>query len=191
MFWKRKWNRNSQARKNSYVSGLEEFFDRLYEIWARCFWQVLDLPETHCGESSGGKTSYKHLIFSCAHCWRWFRVVISHRGRKNAISVFLHSSTQGGPIKILLYIGFDTPTPSVADVKAQWAYFKGADSTRVPRFCTFYFLAVLYFDVSFSDFTWWTGMKLQSFWHVLASCAQSGPKIGPKTAFLGFLVKYQ
>ena len=22
------------------------------------------------GESSGAKTSYKHLIFSCAHCWR-------------------------------------------------------------------------------------------------------------------------
>ena len=59
----------------------EEFFDRLYEIWARCFWQVLDLAETHCGESSGAKTSYKHLIFSCAHCWRRFWVVFSRRGR--------------------------------------------------------------------------------------------------------------
>ena len=81
-------------------------------------------------------------------------MVISRRGRKNAISVFHHSSTQGGPIKILLYIKFDLPTPSVADVKAQWAYFKGADSTRVPQFGTFYFLVILYFEIPFSDFTW-------------------------------------
>ena len=81
-------------------------------------------------------------------------MVISRRGRKNAISVFHHSSTQGGPIKILFYIGFDTPTPSVADVQAQRAYFKGADSTRAPRFGTFYYLVILYFEIPCSDFTW-------------------------------------
>ena len=152
---------------------------------------MIDLAETHCGESSGAKTSYKHLIFSCAHCWRWFRVVISRRGRKNAMYVFHHSSNQGGPIKILLYINFDTPTPSVADVEAQGAYFKGADSTRGPSFSTFYFLVILYFDISCSDFTWWTGMVSPSFWPILAWCAQSGPEIGPKTRLGGFLVKYQ
>ena len=72
-------------------------------------------------------------------------MVISHRRRKNAISVYHHSSTQGGPIKIPLYIGFDTPTPSVADVEAQRAYFKGTDSTRAPSFSTFYFLVILFF----------------------------------------------
>ena len=81
-------------------------------------------------------------------------MVISRRGNKNAIYVFHHSSTQGGPIKILLYIRFDTPIPSVADVEAQGAYFKGADSTRGPSFDTFYFLVILYFDISCSDFTW-------------------------------------
>ena len=81
-------------------------------------------------------------------------MVISPRGRKYAISVFHHSSTQGGPIKILLYIGFDTPTPSVAAVKAQGAYFKGADSTRAASFGTFYYLVILYFEIPCSDFTW-------------------------------------
>ena len=81
-------------------------------------------------------------------------MVISRRGRKNAISVFHHSSTQGGPIKILFYIGFDTPTPSVADVEAQRTYFKGADSTRAPSFGTFYYLVILYFEIPCSDFTW-------------------------------------
>ena len=57
-------------------------------------------------------------------------------------------------MKILIYIIYVTLIPGYADVKAQWAYFKGADSTRVPRFCTFYYLVILYFDVSFLDFTW-------------------------------------
>ena len=133
----------------------------------------------------------KWPYFMLCALWRWFRGVSSPEGRKNAISFLHHSSLKVAPMKILLYIIYVTLIPGYTDVKAQRAYFKGADSTRVPRFCTFYFLAVLYFDVSFSDFTWWKGMKSQSFWHVLASCAQSGPKIGPKTAFLGFLVKYQ
>ena len=81
-------------------------------------------------------------------------MVISRRGRKNAISVFHHSSTQGGPIKILLYIEFDTPTPSIADVEAQWAYFNGADSTRGRWFCTFYFLGILFLEIPPSDFRW-------------------------------------
>ena len=81
-------------------------------------------------------------------------MVISRRGRKNAMYVFHHSSNQGGPIKILLYINFDTPTPSVADVEAQWASFKHADSTRGPSFGTFYFLVILYFEIPCSDFTW-------------------------------------
>ena len=115
---------------------------------------IIDLAVTHCGESSGAKTSSKHLILCCADCWRWFIGVISHRGRKNAIYVFHHSSTQGTPIKILLCIKFDTPTPSVADVKAQWAYFKGADSTKGHGFGTFYFLVILYFEILCSDFTW-------------------------------------
>ena len=115
---------------------------------------IIDLAVTHCGESSSAKTFYKHLILCCAHCWRWFRGVTSHRGRKNAISVFHHSSTQGTPIKILLCIKFDTPTPSVADVKAQWAYCNGVDSTRGHWFCTFYFLGILYLEIPPSDFTW-------------------------------------
>ena len=78
----------------------------------------------------------------------------SPEGRKNAISFFHPSSPQVAPMKILLYIIYVTLIPGYTDVKAQRAYFKGADSTRVPRFCTFYFLAVLNFDVSFSDFTW-------------------------------------
>ena len=52
------------------------------------------------------------------------------------------------------YIRFDTPTPSVADVEAQGAYFKGADSTRGPSFSTFYYLVILYFEIPCSDFTW-------------------------------------
>ena len=57
-------------------------------------------------------------------------------------------------MKKLLYFKVVTLIPSYADVKAQWAYFKGADSMRVHRFCTFYFLGILYLEIPPSDFTW-------------------------------------
>ena len=67
---------------------------------------------------------------------------------------FAPSSAQVAPMKKLLYIKVVTLIPSYADVKAQWAYFKGADSMRVHRFCTFYFLGILYLEIPPSDFTW-------------------------------------
>ena len=67
---------------------------------------------------------------------------------------FAPSSAQVAPMKKLLYIKVVTLIPSYADVKAQWAYFKGADSMRVHRFCTFYFFGSLYLEIPPSDFTW-------------------------------------
>ena len=64
------------------------------------------------------------------------------------------SSLQVAPMKILLNIIYLTLIPGYADVKAQWAYFKGTDSRRVPRFFTFCFLVILYLEISYSDFTW-------------------------------------
>ena len=57
-------------------------------------------------------------------------------------------------MKILLYIIYVTLIPGYADVKAQWAYFKGTEFSRVPRFFTFCFLVILYLEISYSDFTW-------------------------------------
>ena len=51
----------------------------------------------------------------------------------------------------------------------------------VPRICTFYVLEILCLEISCSDFTRWTGKVLRLFWPILASCALSGPEIGPKT----------
>ena len=65
--------------------------------------------------------------------------VTSPEGRKNAISFLHHTSLQVAHMKILLDIIYVPLIPDYADVKAQWAYFKGTDSSRVPRFFTFSF----------------------------------------------------
>ena len=80
--------------------------------------------------------------------------IFCSKWRKNLIRIFHPSSPQVTPMKKLLYIKVVTLIPSYADVKAQWAYFKGADSMRVHRFCTFYFLGILYLEIPPSDFTW-------------------------------------
>ena len=147
---------------------------------------MTDLAETRCGESSSAKTSYKHLILCCAHCWRWFRGVTSPEGRKNAISFLHHSSLKVAPMKILLYIIYVTLIPGYADVKAQWAYFKGTDSSRVSRFFTFSFLVILYLEISCSDITWWTSTQKLFFDQFWLHVRTLYPRYGNKCVFSPF-----
>ena len=52
------------------------------------------------------------------------------------------------PIKKLVNTNIGALVPGYIDVKAQWAYFKGADSTRVHSFGTFWLLAILCIKIS-------------------------------------------
>ena len=52
------------------------------------------------------------------------------------------------PIKKLVNTNIGALVPGYIDVEAQWAYFKGADSTGVHSFGTFCHLAILYIKIS-------------------------------------------
>ena len=52
------------------------------------------------------------------------------------------------PIKKLVNSNIGALVPGYVDIEAQWAYLKGADSTRVHSFGTFCPLAILYIKIS-------------------------------------------
>ena len=113
-----------------------------------CFRPITDFDENRCGGRSDPKNPKNDHILGFWYPQGWFIAIFSPELKKIPNLFFGHNYFLVAPIKKLVNTNIGDLVPGYADVEAQWAYFKGANSRRVRSFGTFFLLAILFINIS-------------------------------------------